>query len=255
MEGDAGSGRLTPPEDEGASITDDEVGSEGSEDDDALPEASDPIASTDADAAPGQRSRLYSRGWVIGVAATLLVLALVLAGVGVLARLADDDIAQGIEDREKEMGLWNIRDRIIRLAGPDCFSKKADYVHGGQKPSTADTFASHGIYLRKGDANRSQKIRQFQARLRVPGDREGGGRPMLQVYRSCKRFIEIIPLLQSDPNNPEDVDQNGPDHIYDEACHLCMFRPMRTGVRVGGGGVPAGGSAGFFNPDAGARTA
>ncbi len=170
-------------------------------------------------------------------------------------RLADEDIAQGIEDREKEMGLWNIRDRIIRLAGPDCFSKKADYVHGGQKPSTADTFASHGIYLRKGDANRSQKIRQFQARLRVPGDREGGGRPMLQVYRSCKRFIEIIPLLQSDPNNPEDVDQNGPDHIYDEACHLCMFRPMRTGVRVGGGGVPAGGSAGFFNPDAGARPA
>ncbi len=171
-------------------------------------------------------------------------------------RKADQDIAAGIMDREKEMGILEFRDRIVRLGGPDCFSKKADYRGGGQLSSTADTFAKAGLYLRKGDANRSQKIRQFHARLRVPQEREGGGRAMIQIYRSCKRFLEIIPLLQTDPDNPEDVDQSGPDHIYDEACHACMFRPMRTGVRIGGGAaVFGGGMAGQFNPDAGARIA
>ncbi|BBZ01361.1 membrane protein [Mycolicibacterium chitae] len=123
MEGDAGSGRLTPPEDEGASITDDEVGSEGSEDDDALPEASDPIASTDADAAPGQRSRLYSRGWVIGVAATLLVLALVLAGVGVLARLADDDMQT--RNANEAAAVQAAKDCVIATQAPDLATMEA----------------------------------------------------------------------------------------------------------------------------------
>lgn len=97
MEGDAGSGRLTPAEDDGASTTDDE--------------------------APGPRSRLYSRGWVIGVAATLLVLALALAGVGVLARLADDDMQT--RNVNEAAAVQAAKDCVIATQAPDLATMEA----------------------------------------------------------------------------------------------------------------------------------
>ncbi len=49
---------------------------------------------------------------------------------------------------------------------------------------------------------------------------------MLQVYDCCKHFIETIPALSMDEMNPEDIDTDQEDHIYDEACHFCMARPV-----------------------------
>ena len=50
--------------------------------------------------------------------------------------------------------------------------------------------------------------------------------PMLQVYDTCTEFIRTIPLLAADRRNVEDIDPTGEDHIYDEACHVCMARPL-----------------------------
>jgi hypothetical protein len=136
-------------------------------------------------------------------------------------RLSDTEIALGIIEREKVLKLdgYNIQ----RWAGPDCFQKRPDYRGGGQGPSTAEVFASLGLYLIAGDANRQLKIRAFRERLREPAE---GEMPMLVVYRSCKQFIRTIPDLVMDENNIEDVDTDGEDHIYDEACHLAMGRPL-----------------------------
>lgn len=51
---------------------------------------------------------------------------------------------------------------------------------------------------------------------------------MLQVYDACRDFIRTIPLLTADRRNVEDIDTTGEDHIYDEACHVCMARPLAT---------------------------
>lgn len=136
-------------------------------------------------------------------------------------RMADTDIAQGIREREKKLGID--RRPIIRLAGPDCWNKKPDYKGGGQGPSTAEVFAANGLYLAKGDPSRALKIRQFRERLRVPTD---GTRPMLVVYDTCTQFLRTIPSLPLDSNNIEDVDTAAEDHIFDEACHVCMSRPL-----------------------------
>lgn len=137
-------------------------------------------------------------------------------------RLTDRQIAQGIKEREEKQG-FNKRS-ITRLAGPDCFQRRPNYQGGGQGPSTADIFAEEGLKLLPGDASRILKIRQFHERLRIPED--GKSAPMLQIYDTCTQFIRTIPNLVVDPSNPEDLDTKGEDHIYDEACHVLMWRPM-----------------------------
>jgi len=136
-------------------------------------------------------------------------------------RLTDSEIASGILEREAGYGLTGRA--ITRLAGPDCFARKPDYRGGGQGPSTAEVFSRAGIYLAPGDPTRSAKIRQFHERLR-PGS--NGEPPMLLVYDTCQAFIRTIPLLVVDRRNVEDIDTSGEDHVYDEACHACMARPL-----------------------------
>jgi len=135
-------------------------------------------------------------------------------------RLTDSRIAAGILEREAGLGLAGRR--ITRLAGPDCFAKKPDYRGGGQGPATAEVFARAGVPLAPGDPSRIAKIRQFHERLRPRED----GPPMLLVYDVCEQFIRTIPLLVTDRRNVEDIDTSGEDHIYDEACHACMARPL-----------------------------
>jgi hypothetical protein len=135
-------------------------------------------------------------------------------------RITDPEVAKGIKRREKE---WEIVDRVMRYSGHDCFQRKPDFQGGGQGPSTAETFQEHGLTLIKADSWRQLKIRAFRDRLRVPED---GTRPMLQVMKRCKHFIRTIGNLTMDPKNIEDVDTETEDHVYDEACHICMARPI-----------------------------
>ncbi len=141
-------------------------------------------------------------------------------------RIPDTDIAAGIKEREQKFGIDG--NKVIRLAGPDCWNKKPNYQGGGQGPSTSEVFAQHGIYMTPGDASRSLKIRQFRERLAYKLDDNGSLKqwPMMMIYRTCKDFIRTIPALCMDEDNPEDIDSSMEDHIYDESCHICMARPI-----------------------------
>jgi len=137
-------------------------------------------------------------------------------------RLTDEEIARGIIEIEKTLGITN-KD-ITRLAGPDCFNKKPDYKGGGQGPSTADIFDTYNIKLLPGDPSRDLKIRQFRSRLFIPENKET--KPMLQVYENCKNFIRTIPLIPVDKNKIEYIDVTSENHCFDSACHLMMARPV-----------------------------
>ena len=141
-------------------------------------------------------------------------------------RQSDDEIAEQIVAKEKELGIW--RQDIERYCDPTCFNKKPDYKGGGQGESTTNVFSRYGISMSAGDAARIHKIRQFHNRLRVKMDDDGNllEMPMLMVYDCCVDFIRTIPSLQADPHKPEDVDTRLEDHIYDESCHAVMARPM-----------------------------
>lgn len=151
-------------------------------------------------------------------------------------RHTDSEIAEAIINREVELDLRNGGDtwlsktpkrKILRLAGHDCWSKKPDYKGGGQGPTTMEVFAKYSLFFSKGDSTRTLKIRQFHERLRIGED----GSPMVRIYDICTHFIRTIPLLQADPNNVEDIDTNLEDHVYDEACHIFMARPITPKVK------------------------
>jgi len=149
-------------------------------------------------------------------------------------RMADSDVAIGIIQREKDLGIYGRS--IIRIATPDNFSKRAD-VRGGQSPSTATTFAQYGLFLKLGNPSRVSKIRQFRERLKLQVSTDGKliKPPMMLIYKTCKNFIRTIPTLAMGENS-EDVDQDGQeDHCYDEAGLICNEFPITTAaMRIDG---------------------
>jgi hypothetical protein len=73
-----------------------------------------------------------------------------------------------------------------------------------------------------GDHTRLAGKMQFHYRLAFGED----GRPMLQVFNTCKHFIRTIPNLVYDESNVEDIDTTQEDHIYDECRYVLMENPI-----------------------------
>lgn len=130
------------------------------------------------------------------------------------------EVAKGI--KAKEAG-----DKIVYgVMDPAAFA-----VDGG--PSIAEMMAREGVIFRPADNKRvSQKGAMSgwdQMRARLKGDADG--RPMLYVFDTCRDFIRTVPVLQHDPDKPEDLDTDGEDHVADEARYGCMSRPFIPRVR------------------------
>ncbi len=116
--------------------------------------------------------------------------------------------------------------RIIGVADPAIFDESR-----GSDGCVAKVFERQGIYFERGDHRRLPGKLQLHNRLAF----DENGIPMLYVFRGCKDFIRTLPMLTYDPLNPEDIDSDCEDHIYDEARYLCMYRPLKA---VGGVPLP-----------------
>jgi len=135
------------------------------------------------------------------------------------SKLTDEELAEGVIKKEKELGITGRE--IKRLAGPDCWNKKPDWTGKGRGVSTAEVFKARGLELRPGDPKKEIKIRRFRSRLRYT-DTEP---PMMLIYPNCKHFLRTIPDLVVDELTGEYIEDGQEDHVFDEACHICMDRP------------------------------
>jgi nitrate reductase beta subunit len=48
---------------------------------------------------------------------------------------------------------------------------------------------------------------------------------MIVCFSTCTDSIRTIPVLQHDPDKPEDLDTEAEDHAADEWRYACMSRP------------------------------
>ena len=139
------------------------------------------------------------------------------ANVGI--QLTPIQIADGILERESQ----EIRDNISvqRVADPAIFDKsRGDSVADQMAPGYMGR--KTGVIFSRGDHTRIPGKMQIHERLKFDED----GRPLFQVFNTCKGFIRTFPTLPYDEKKIEDVDTKAEDHPYDAVRYVCMDHPV-----------------------------
>lgn len=137
------------------------------------------------------------------------------------ARMSADAVAK--EMRRIEAEDPNLKGReIVRVADPAIWASQGT-------ESIERIFRNERIYWQKAVNDRINGKMQVHHRLAF----DERGKPMLQVFNTCRHFIRTVPNLVYDQADVEDVDTDGEDHIYDELRYACMRHPIapRENVR------------------------
>jgi hypothetical protein len=130
-------------------------------------------------------------------------------------KLTAEDVARGILGKETEA-----EHKLQGVLDPSAFAES-----GG--PSIAERMAREGVHFRQAD-NKRVGVRGALGgwdamRARLVGNLDG--EPMIFCFNTCVDSIRTIPVLQHDPDRPEDVDTESEDHAPDEWRYACMSRP------------------------------
>lgn len=140
------------------------------------------------------------------------------------------EVARGILERERGEGS-----RIMRIADPSIWHPRPDTRRGEAKGETIfEDFMRQGVVFTKADNERLHGKLQVHKRLKTDTeiDKETGeilsDTPRFQVFNDCKGFWRTMPQLYESSRNPDDVDTDQEDHIYDEVRYMCMARPVRA---------------------------
>lgn len=138
-------------------------------------------------------------------------------------RLTDREIARGIAEREKRMG---IHDRV--KAGPADLPPERP-----GRQSMEAVFRAAGISFTEPDkrsGSRQSGWSSLRRRLRE-ATRDRPENPCLYVFESCRQFIRTVPTLPREESDPDDVDTEAEDHIADETRYRVSV-PKRTATGV-----------------------
>lgn len=122
-------------------------------------------------------------------------------------KLPAEDLARQILARQGDERL------SYSVAGHDLFIQ-----NGG--PSIAERMGAAGLHFSMADNKRVSGWDQVRARLIGMGFA-----PMLYVANNCTNLIRVIPSLQHDEHNAEDVDGSGDDHPAEALRYGAMSRP------------------------------
>ncbi len=150
-----------------------------------------------------------------------------LQGADMGLKLQAWEVGKGILDRE---GGERIR---MRIADPSIWHPRPETRRRESHGVTIhEDLVGQGVYFLKADNDRTHGKQQVHKRLRVETEVDESGEitsehPMVRVFNSCKGWWRTMPQLREDPRNPEDVDTDQEDHIYDEFRYMCMARPIR----------------------------
>lgn len=149
-------------------------------------------------------------------------------------RMTTNDIARGILDREKEKIKF-------RVADPRCWGRTPLGSKGGKPifgPPVAEDMAREGVFMIKADNDRLSGKMQVHKRFQIEEeiDPETGEvhkeYPRILIFNDQKYFWKTMPQIRLDERNPEDIDTEQEDHIYDEFRYACMARPIIPKRRI-----------------------
>ena len=99
------------------------------------------------------------------------------------------------------------------------------HKRGDTGPSLAEQMIMKGCRWRPSDRSRGSRVagkNELHRRLQVDEFTE---EPRLVFFNTCTNTISQLPALPLDKNNPEDVNTNAEDHLYDALRYGIMTRP------------------------------
>lgn len=138
--------------------------------------------------------------------------------------LCVDPVEQARRIREAEENDPMLRGRtIIGIADPAIFDESR-----GESIAAMMEKGPNFLHWLAADHTRLAGKMQMHYRLAFDGE----GRPMLQVFSTCRHFIRTIPSLVYDESNVEDIDTGQEDHIYDECRYVLMENPISPRART-----------------------
>jgi len=111
---------------------------------------------------------------------------------------------------------WNVS---VAEGCRDMVADPSIWSRADEGPSVAENFAAVGWNMIKADNDRVSGLARMHDYMKSITD---DGRPLLLVFDTCYAFIRTIPVLAVDEKNPEDVDTDGEDHVYDETRYAVM---------------------------------
>jgi hypothetical protein len=102
------------------------------------------------------------------------------------------------------------------------------HKRGDTGPSLAEQMNMKGCRWRPSDRSRGSRVagkNEIHRRLQVDEFTE---EPRLVFFSTCTNTIAQIPIIPLDKKNPEDVDTNSEDHLYDALRYGIMTRPRSS---------------------------
>jgi len=118
---------------------------------------------------------------------------------------------------EVEAGDGNIRYGVL--------DSSLWHNRGDTGPSLAEQMIKKGCRFRPSDRSKGSRVsgkNELHRRLQVDEFTE---EPRIVFFNNCTETISQLPALPLDKKNPEDVDTNAEDHLYDALRYGIMSRP------------------------------
>ena len=138
------------------------------------------------------------------------------------ARVAEEIVV--IEKRLKELG-W-----INSFVQPGPADNQIHDVRDVNTPTIADEFRKFGIVWGRSDKSKGSRKIGLELTRQMVDNAKTGERPGLYVMQNCKAALKLLPTVPRDEDDPDDVDTDSPDHIYDDTRYRVLSSTFRPGI-------------------------
>ena len=132
-----------------------------------------------------------------------------------VSKVLATDLADMILDLEAEDG--NIKYGVL--------DSSLWHKRGDTGPSLAEQMIIRGCRWRPSDRSKGSRVagkNEIHRRLQIDEFTE---EPRLVFFNTCTNIVAQLPALPIDKKNPEDIDTNAEDHLYDALRYGIMSRP------------------------------
>lgn len=137
-------------------------------------------------------------------------------------RLTAENQAKRIKQAETdEHWAWKVR------PGP---ADNAIFDSMPGKDSIADEMSKEGVDFIRSDKSPGSRVQGYALmRNRMSASaKEPMEKPGIFIFNTCHNTIRTVPNLENDKHNPEDIDTNGEDHIWD----VIRYRLLKASIEV-----------------------